>query len=394
MTAQAGLTERVRVTPPTPTRHRPSIARSRVLAAPGSAGPDDAVERPQARPLGRDHRSLPPDMTDLVRDGVSPRDLKAQGGQAVWRALVRTAASAHQRGWDRWEWEAFVCEARSRLGTQARLKDGKRERTDKALSDYLAAAWDQATTWVSEQDAAWTPDDLAEQARVRATAVLAMCADPGADLTDAERAVLAYAATQARTRGWDRVQMARRNVEEATGVGERSVRTALRRLEDRGLLSLDVRGRSGRPGRVTQDGRPMARANLYRLPAADSAALVPYQDRGTRSVGLPALVCGTPPQTDVVDPRPVCGTPPVATGLPADASANDANTTTPPKEGTSMVSLTVTGTPEALAAALDAALDALSRHGVSAEAAAAAPDETDDLPENVVPLRTVNGGAR
>ncbi len=280
-------------------------------------------------------RALPPPMIDLIRDGVPPAELLTSGSRAVWRALCRTAASACQRGWDAWEWEAEVGKPASRLGAQARLRDGKKARTDKAYADTLHNAWDKATAWVSEQPRAFDREQMRELAQNKATALLVLASDPAADLLDADRAVLAYAAEQARERGIDRVPMARRTVAVATGLGSKVVRNALVRLDLLGLLTLAEAGRPGGPA------ARRARANLYRLPDPGRAAAYLYRE--TRSVGPPAQFCGPPGLSPVGPPAQSCG-PPLL-----DTTA----TTTEPEESPNMITLTLTASdPEELASAL------------------------------------------
>ncbi len=277
-------------------------------------------------------RALPPLMIDLIRDGVPPAELRASGSRAVWRALFRTAASACQRGWDAWEWEQRVGEPASRLGAQARLRDGKKARTDKAYADTLHNAWDKATAWVSEQPRAFDREQMRELAQNKATALLVLASDPAADLLDADRAVLAYAAQQATERGTDRVAMARRTVAEVTGLGERSVRNALDRLDRSGLLTLAEAGRPGGPS------AKRARAHLYRPAEPRDAAASLYRE--TRSVGPLDQLCGTPADGTV-------GTPPSSVGPPSPESHSQ------PKEGPHMVTLTLTAPDaEELASAL------------------------------------------
>ena len=81
----------------------------------------------------------------------------------------------------------------------------------------------------------------------------------GNNLTDAERAVLAYAAEVTRTRKLTRIPLPWRDVAEATGLRPQPIRATLARLTKRGLLHLDVHGRANAHG-----GK--RRANLYSLP--------------------------------------------------------------------------------------------------------------------------------
>ncbi len=89
-------------------------------------------------------RALPGPIVDLVRDGVPGSDLRERGGRTVYSALCRTAASACQRGWDAWEWEALILEPASTPGWQVELRDGIKPRTKQAVRKTLDSAWESA----------------------------------------------------------------------------------------------------------------------------------------------------------------------------------------------------------------------------------------------------------
>ncbi len=284
-----------------------------------------STQRPRSTPPRRPgdppvKRALPGPIVDLIRDGVPPAALKAGGDLAVWRALVRTAASACQRGQTRTEWEALLGESRSRLGAQARLKKGRTERTNRDYHRVLNNAWTRAAKWLLTAD----PAISAEQIRERADTVTAVAADPETPLPDAYRAVLAHAANVARRNGTTRPALPRRAVAEATGLTERTARTTLGALHLDGLLRLEVAGRS------SSDPRRQ-RAALYQLP--DAAALTAYLYPKYGSMGHLAQIYGTP----AVDPA---GTPPQIYGTPPPLD---------PKE-TNVETLTISGTPEGIAA--------------------------------------------
>lgn len=233
---------------------------------------------------------LPGWAVDLIHNGVPPADLKAKGGRAVWTALVRTAASAQHRDWDRWRWEEEVTDPRRNLGRQVAVKDGRRPRTPKAVQKTLHDAWEAAWEWRTTQDAPWSRQEAQEAAEERARAAVAVAEDPDTDLTDAERAVLVHAAAEVRHyaergKGSTAVTLPRAPMLEATGLGLTALRTALRRLEGRGLLTLTERGRRGAPG--TKDPK----ANVYAL-GAPSTFTSMY--RGTRSVVPPAQASSAP----------------------------------------------------------------------------------------------------
>jgi hypothetical protein len=121
-----------------------------------------------------------------------------------------------------------------------------------------------------------------------------LAADPDRDLTDAERAVLEAVARIADERGSDRLTLSRAVLLDTSGLGLTALRTATRRLDERGLLMLTE------PGRPREKGRP-PRASVYRLacrPNPESGLAVPP----ARSSGAPeqpptvphALVSGAP----------------------------------------------------------------------------------------------------
>ena len=233
----------------------------------GVASPNEAVRRSL-------DRALPGPKIDKIRDGVPGAGLCEGGGKAVWSALLSTAASAYQRGWDCWEWQELVLSPSSALGRQVQLRDGRKPQSKMAVQKILDSAWDKATAWTSEQPPPHTRKEMAQDARARADALLLVAQDPAWPLLAADRRVLAYACELAKTRGINRVALPWRGVVEGTGVGERSVKNALRRLVRLNLLWLEERGKPG---------TYRARAALY--------ALLPVPVNG--SVGPPAQICGT-----------------------------------------------------------------------------------------------------
>jgi DNA-binding transcriptional ArsR family regulator len=244
------------------------------------------------------NRALPAPIIDLIRDGADGHDLRDRGERAVWSALVRTACSAVQRGWSVVDWSSLVSEPHSRLGTQARLKKGGKPRTDRDFHRTLVNAWTAAEKWLHHQPTAFDRGQIADRIRD----VRDWAADGDVPLKDADRLVLTHAVEVALRNGTDRPALPRRELCEATGLGERTVRTTLARLADAGLLMLEVRGRSGADS-------SRRRASLYRLP--DLAARNSYLYRETRSMGPPAQVYGTPPEKHVGTPVQIYGTPTV-----------------------------------------------------------------------------------
>lgn len=272
------------------------------------------------------HRALPTRMIDLIRSGVPTAALREAGDRAVYRTLVSTAASAQQRGHTFPEWAELISQAASNLGRQAKLRSGGKEKTKAAYEKTLRSAWDAAAKWLTTAAPALTREDALEHVAV----VRDWVADADSPLDDNERAVMAAACVVAARIGTTRPALARRALIEETGLGERTVRTTLARLDARGVLRLEVPGRSG-----ADAGR--RRAALYRLPDREGLG-TSYLYRETRSMGPPAQIYGTPPNYSN-------GTPPQIYGTPTAP-------TTP--EELAVVTLTISANdPAALAAVLD-----------------------------------------
>jgi hypothetical protein len=254
-------------------------------------------------------RALPSRMIDKIRDGVSPNDLAKKGDRAVFNALVSTAASAQMRGWNLWDWEPLILEPKSHLGTQLRLKGGRRARTPMAIHKTLGEAWEKAWEWCTEK-APWNAAEVRQVAQERGRAAKDVAADPDADLTDAERSVLSFAAAQSLDRGLLQVALPVRILIAATGLGLTALRTALKRLETKGLLTLVEAGKPRGPK------AKMARANLYALPGAPLCAGEPGLWCPSHSPALKPVVpqsrSATVPQLNPVVPlcQPNLGTPP------------------------------------------------------------------------------------
>lgn len=273
------------------------------------------------------HRALSGRMIDLIRTGVPPADLRAHGDRAVFNALVRTASSAQQRGQDFPEWAALVSEAKSVLGHQARVRSTGKEKPRARYEKTLQDAWQKAAKWVSTAAPAFTREDALQHVATVRTWV----ADAEADLTHTDRAVMAAAVELAEHHGTTRPALPRARMVELSGLGERSVRNALVRLDRRGLLVQQDPGKSS-----AEAGR--RRAALYSLPT-EEAMQSAYQYRETRSVGPPAQVYGTPTNHTNGTPSQIYGTP---TNHNSD-------------EEPAMVTVTISATdPDSLAAAIDA----------------------------------------
>lgn len=312
-------------------------------------------------------RALPTWARHLICEGVPAADLATKrADRAVWTALLRTAASASVRGQHQWEWEDQLLAADSRLGQQARRHGRGKVRSPEQFMALLDKVWTRADQWLEEQDPAKNRDEMREQGNERAHAVLAAVEDPAALLSDAERAVLDVIARavldhNAEGKAFDRVMMPRHRLQPATGLGLTALRTALRRLEGRGLLVLVEKGRPRGAA-----ARQKARANVYGLPtrAALYSAVRPIGVPEDGSVVPAALVCGAPTSERPGAPAQVCSAPSPATGPEAQ-----------------MVTLTLSAPDaEQLAAAL-----ALVRREVDVQVRAA-PAEAAGLPANVTPL--------
>lgn len=230
------------------------------------------------------HRSprdtaLPGKYVDLIRDGIPAAEFGAKGRSALFSALVSTAMSAQIRGWDEQAWVSLILEPKSRLGYQVRMRDAEHSVSPVQVQKRLTAAWERAWEYRTEanvRDAA----TVALDARGRAGMVAMAVADPDVDLTDNERAVLAYAVERVSTSGWLAVAMPRTAIEEATDLGNNPVRTALKNLERKGLLFTETRGAAAKNPKYR-------RATTYTFP--EPAALAAYIADLTTTTEDPAM---------------------------------------------------------------------------------------------------------
>jgi hypothetical protein len=249
---------------------------------------------------------------DLIHNGITPAEMTAGGPKAVYRALCRTAASAMQRRQSRVEWRAQI--DAGRLGQQARRKGHGKVLTDVQYSKMLDRVWTKETEWVASRPPPLGPVEVVQRIRdVRERAE-----HPDAELTDIQRRILIHACTVAQTHLTDRPALPRRGIVAASGLPERTVRTALSHMHETGLLVLAI------PGRASSDPAKR-RANLYKLPVAE-VIRIPVPASG--SMGQRTQVYGTP------------GAGPVGT--------------LPQVYGTSIgsVTLTIAGEPDAVARAI------------------------------------------
>jgi len=180
-------------------------------------------------------------------------------------------------------------EPKRRLGLQLTYRSGRTRRSEFKLQNLLDKIWDEATAWVSTQEAPATRKELLLRARPALTWARAKLEDPDAALSTADRAVLSYACDEIERRSLEKVTLPWRQVRDDTGLGERTVKSSLARLIDKRHLMVVTPGRSGTSGK--------RKATIYRLP-------VPIPVNG--SMGPPAKFYGTPPQD-------ITGTPSSAT---------------------------------------------------------------------------------
>ncbi|MGY1985449.1 replication/maintenance protein RepL [Blastococcus sp. SYSU DS0669] len=208
---------------------------------------------------GGPERALDGPYIDLIRDGVTGLD-NATGSDydtPVFNALVKVAMSMCQRGHDFATYHLRLTESVSKLGHQARRSRGRKDRSRAETNALLSKAWTTAEGVVAERPALTSGGRAAFIATVRAHV-----ADAALDVTDSQRAVLAYACDSAEAHDNTlRPVMPLRAVAEATGLSIKTVRLALAALSEADLLPRARRGRSGAdPSRW--------KASLYRLPTS------------------------------------------------------------------------------------------------------------------------------
>ena len=165
---------------------------------------------------------------DLIRDGVPSDELRTHGSKALFAALLRLAMAAQEHGWTNDTFVTVTLETRHQLGDQLCHQNGKDRPEDKCreLVDY---AWQKA----SDFRVVKVPDfgaGLAAEVEARVVRAVRIAEDANSTLTVEERAVLACVAGEVRRRGWIRVPLPRRELSDALGLGDRTVRTALDRL--------------------------------------------------------------------------------------------------------------------------------------------------------------------
>jgi hypothetical protein len=232
--------------------------------------------------------ALPGPMIDVIRDGVSAVALRHGHDRAVHGALVQTGMSAMQRKIPQSEWMFEVLRAGSRLGVQARLDGGRRERSQAEVHRLLLNAWEVAVAAVVARPTI-TKADIDKTIGQVAQVV----ADLDQPLDHDERTLLGHAVDVARQIGTTRPALPRAAGMAATGLTERRWRDAMSRLERAGFLVLEVPGRPAAGGSAAR-----RRANLYRLAAPTHPEHRPMgrpiaKTYGTRASPEPAKTYGT-----------------------------------------------------------------------------------------------------
>jgi hypothetical protein len=202
--------------------------------------------------------ALPPYAIDMIRDGVPRAAFLTAGPFALHTALNRIALSLHARGGTYERYTELILGDGSKLGFQLQNPPGKKPPTRATVYRELRRVWDGAQKFRNENPPEWNRGEVIAEALRRADWAQRHAADGDNDLTDAERAVLAYTADVMRTRQLTRVPLPWRDVAEATGLGPQPTRKTIADLRKRGLLRLDVHGRAGDGGK--------RRANLFSLP--------------------------------------------------------------------------------------------------------------------------------
>jgi hypothetical protein len=209
--------------------------------------------------------ALPPYAIDMIRDGVPRAAFRSAGPFALHTALNRIALSLQARGGTYERYTELILGDGSKLGFQLHNPPGKKPLTRASAYRELRRVWKGAERFRDENPAEWHRDELVAEALRRADAAQCLATDADNDLTDTERAVLAYTAEVTRIRKLTRVPLPWRDVAEVTGLGPQATRATLARLTKRGL-HLDIHGRANAHG-----GK--RRANLYslRIPSIDTA---------------------------------------------------------------------------------------------------------------------------
>jgi hypothetical protein len=203
--------------------------------------------------------ALPSYAIDTIRDGIIAAAFRAAGPFAMHKALNSIALSLQARGGTYVRYTELILGDGSKLGFQLQNRPGNKPLTRSAVYRELRRVWKNAEKFRDEGPPEWDRDQLVAEAVRRADWAQCHAADADNNLTDAERAVLAYAAEVTRSRKLTRIPLPWRTVAQATGLGPQPTRRTLARLTKRGLLRLDVHGRANAHG-----GK--RRANLYSLP--------------------------------------------------------------------------------------------------------------------------------
>jgi hypothetical protein len=277
--------------------------------------------------MSRPHRALPGSFVDLIHDGVPGLGdtYGAEYDRAVWKALNSTAVSAVQAGHGYAHWTYLLDQPGHRLGEQARRTGNRKHRSVSSYLKLITKVWDGAETFAAAHP---IPTDKETTAAIEA--VRGVAADGDADLTDRQRAVLTAACDLAQTHRTTRPALPLPELMARTGQTLDEVRSALRGLARRGLLTRE------RPGNARR-----RLAALYRLhpPPAPAVHIHPKTELCGQSTKNYVHIPGGTSAQGYVD-MPPCA---------------DPNLRPDPEEPPLAVTVTITAPdPDALAAALDA----------------------------------------
>lgn len=186
-----------------------------------------------------DH-ALPGHAIDRIRDGIPSRNPTHQYG-----ALVSICMSAQLRNWTKNQLETEVCDPyTSKLWVQLSRTSNGKSRPQTTMTRTFDSAWDSATHNLASPDNDY---DMTQTAIELAFTWTDHLDDPAIDfnLTDSEEAVLRHVIAETERRQWCKVALPTRQVEEATKLGRQRVRTAMRKLTEREILTQYTKGQRG-----------------------------------------------------------------------------------------------------------------------------------------------------
>ncbi len=214
---------------------------------------------------------MPAYIIDTIREGARRADLGARGQRAVFSELVSTAMSARQHGYSYADWAGLVMAPSSALGRQIQTRDGVRPKKKLRVEQDLRGAWKCACTNVL-RSRPWDSQRVMNEALCNVAAVeefIDRCVnEPNSPIPDNPLLILAIACAEMRRRHLPQVTLARAFLVDESGLGARSVRTAVSKLEELGLLVLKRSGRQGATNR---------RANIYTVARPRPALIADHQ---------------------------------------------------------------------------------------------------------------------